>query len=396
MEVGLNPLKLITLTIHRQYLALAWLAACQTSVIGTSLAADIPPALSIRLVDGPSNDALELGFDNPPGYQLFVEETEDFSNWTYLHRFWTGDGNRESLVLPRESPARFFRLSAYPTPADEWVTAAANTPFASYRLFFSEAIARPVSFHILLPAAYASEPTRRFPVIYWLHGANAGVLGVHPIGQLYTTAMNNGLMPPAIMVFANGLPHGMWCDSKNGVTPMESIVINDLVPHLDRSFRTIATRQGRLIEGFSMGGYGAGRLGMKFAEKFRGLSMMGAGALQQDFLNDENALIPLDVREAIFADVYGNDADYFTAQSPRRQAELSVSSLPPGFVIRMIVGVDDPMLTNNQSLSTHFTSLNIAHFYRELPGVGHDALQILQGVGSANWQFYRSVFGVNP
>lgn len=356
------------------------------------LAADAPPVLTIQ----PAANQIELGFDKPPGLQLFLEETDDFAKWTYFPRFWVGGGGRESWVIPREGPTRFFRLSAYANPADEWVTSTANTTNAAYQLFYSNSIQRPVSFHISLPAAYITEPNRRFSVIYWLHGASAGVSGVAPISQLYSNAMNLGLMPPTIMVFANGLPHGMWCDSKNGVTPLESMVIHDLIPHIDGNFRTIATRQGRLIEGFSMGGYGAGRLGLKFAEKFRGLSMMGAGALQQDFLNDENALIPLAVRETIFANVYGNDSDYFSAQSPRRQAELSANSLPQGFAIRMVVGVEDPMLTNNRELSAHFNSLGIAHFYRELPGVGHDALQLLLGVGPANWQFYRSLFGMSP
>jgi esterase/lipase superfamily enzyme len=124
--------------------------------------------------------------------------------------------------------------------------------------------------------------------------------------------------------------------------------------------------------------------------------MMGAGPLQSDFLNDENALVPLSARQTIFAEVYGNDADYFEAQSPRRQAELSAASLPQGFSIRMIVGAADPMLTNNRALSAHFDTLGIPHFYRELPGIGHDPMQVLQGIGPANWLFYRTVFGTGP
>lgn len=361
-----------------------------------TLASELPPPLTIVASAGSQSASIQLGFDKPPGFQVFLEESSQLSRWSFLPTFWTGDGTRESLTLPRESTARFFRLSRHPNPAHEWVTATANTGNAAYRLFHSHSIGRPVSFHIHLPSAYASEPNRRFPVIYWLHGSGAGVSGVAPISQLYANAMNLGQMPPVILVFANGLPNGMWCDSKNGVTPMESILIHDLIPHVDASFRTIATREGRLIEGFSMGGYGAGRLGLKFAGLCRGFSMMGAGPLQSDFLDDPNALVPLSARETIFAEVYGNDAGYFEAQSPRRQAELSAASLPQVFSIRMIVGAADPMLTNNRALSDHFNTLDIPHFYRELPGVGHDPMQVLQGIGPANWLFYRSVFGGTP
>jgi enterochelin esterase-like enzyme len=354
------------------------------------------PSLTILPLGGSPPNQVQLAFDKPQGFQVFLEESDNLSKWGYISKLWAGDGTSESLILPREPTARFFRVSHYPNPANEWVTATANTSNATFRLFYSQAIGRPVSFHIYLPTAYANEPTRRFPVIYWLHGAGAEVSGVAPISQLYADAMNLGNMPPAIIVFANGLPNGMWCDSKNGLTPLESIVINDLIPHVDGTFRTIASREGRLIEGFSMGGYGSGRLGLKFAGLFRGLSMMGAGALQLDFLNDENALIPLPVRETIFAEVYGNDPQYFDAQSPRQQATLSAGSLPTGFAIRMIVGDADPMLTNNLALSAHFNTLGINHSYRELPAVGHDPLQVLLGIGPANWLFYRSLFGGAP
>ncbi len=372
------------------------LFAGMAAAMTVSLASDAPPVMTILPAGSSPPNQIELGFDKPQGLQLFVEESENLARWTYLSRFWDGDGTHQSLLQPRESPGRFFRLSHYPSPEHEWVTATANTSNASYRLFYSNSVQRPVSYHVHLPAAYANEPNRRFPVIYWLHGAGAGVAGVPPISQLYANAMNLGLMPPVIMVFANGLPYGMWCDSKNGVTPMESIVMNDLIPHVEGSFRTIATRQGRLIEGFSMGGYGAARLGLKFAGHFRGLSMMGAGALQLDFLNDPTALIPLSVRETIFADVYGDDTAYFEAQSPWRQAEQSAGSLPQGFSIRVIVGTADAMLTNNRALTSHFDTLDINHFYRELPGVGHDPMEVLLGIGSANWLYYRSLFGVVP
>ncbi len=380
--------------IFRMLLRLVLPFACAGTM--TSCMASDVSLLSIQPFNPLRPDEVALAFDKPAGFQIFVEESGNLSQWTYLSRFWAGDGTLGSVALPRESPGRFFRLSTYPNPVDEWVTATGNTGNAGYRLFSSSVIGRPVSFHIHLPAAYASEPDRRFPVIYWLHGAGAGVTGVAPISQLYANAMNLGLMPPVIMVFPNGLPHGMWCDSKNGVTPLESILINDLIPHVDAAYRTMATPEGRLIEGFSMGGYGAARLGLKFAGMFRGFSTMGAGALQLDFLNDETALIPLAVRETIFANVYGNDTAYFEAQSPWRQAEQSADSLPPNFTIRMAVGDADSMLTNNRALSAHLETLDIRHSFRELPGVGHDPMQILLGLGPANWQFYRSLFGQVP
>lgn len=121
----------------------------------TGFAAEAP-SLSILPLNPLRPDEVDLAFDKPAGCQMFAEESGNLSKWTFLSRFWAGDGMRESLSLPRESPGRFFRLSAYPNPQNEWVTATANTNNAAYRLFFSHEIGRPVSFHILLPAAYSS------------------------------------------------------------------------------------------------------------------------------------------------------------------------------------------------------------------------------------------------
>ena len=58
---------------------------------------------------------------------------------------------------------------------------------------------------------------------------------------------------------------------------METIILKELVPHIDETYRTLASRQGRLIEGFSMGGYGAARLAFKHHEIFGAASILARG-----------------------------------------------------------------------------------------------------------------------
>jgi enterochelin esterase-like enzyme len=45
-------------------------------------------------------------------------------------------------------------------------------------------------------------------------------------------------------------------------------MIDDLIPHVDATYRTIAAREGRAINGLSMGGFGALVLGLKHPEMF--------------------------------------------------------------------------------------------------------------------------------
>ncbi len=299
----------------------------------------------------------------------------------------------------QEDAEQFFAAARRPDAADRggagffgggsrWVTAPMEAEGVQFRTFNSRTVGEKVSYHVFLPPAYEEQPDRRFPVIYWLHGLGPGINGIPFISRFYGEAMAAGEMPPAIIVFANGLPRGMWCDAKDGSTPVESMLIRDLIPHIDRTYRTIATREGRMLEGFSMGGYGAARLGLKYPEMFRGFSMLGAGPLQLDFLEDRPGLQPLEMRRQLLDDVYGGDMQYFRAQSPWMQAKVSKGKLPKDFKIRMVIGSEDSSRDNNRALSDHLLSLGIKHEYIEVPGVEHEPIGTLSG--SRNAAFYRA------
>lgn len=355
---------------------------------------EVPPAVSIRIEEAQLPEHIAYPFEKPEGYDSFVHFSYDLLQCTFVSRLWPGDGNRERVAFYEETDRRFHRTGAHPVPTESWVTATANTERAEHRIFQSEAVGRPVSFHIYLPTMYPMNPEKRFPVLYWLHGSGPGIEGIPALCNFFGNAMDQGLIPPMIIVFPNGLSHGMWCDSKDGLTPIETVFIDDLIPYVDANFRTIASREGRIIEGFSMGGYGAGRLGLKYATLFRAFSMMGAGPLQYpDFLVDDPNLQPLSLRRMLFEIVYGSDMEYYQDQSPWRLAEQMADLLPHDLSIRIMIGNEDSMLENNRALRDHFVELGIVHQYRELPGVGHQPMLTLIAIGPENWDFYSSVFG---
>ena len=122
---------------------------------------------------------------------------------------------------------------------------AGQAPIASYRIY--------------LPPDYETSGTRRYPVIYFMHGSL--VDSKRPIVAGYVArvdaAIRSGVMPPTIVVMPQGLNQNRWMDSRDGTKPMESVIMKNLIPHIDATYRTIATREGRAIEGHSMGGFGA-------------------------------------------------------------------------------------------------------------------------------------------
>jgi enterochelin esterase-like enzyme len=271
--------------------------------------------------------------------------------------------------------------------APEWVTAPVAAPNVSQQVFFSAAVGAPVSYHVYLPDAYATQPQRRFPVLYWLHGSNSVLTGIAPVSAYFDAAIDAGRIPSLILVFANGLPQGMWCDAESGLQPVESMVVDDLLPEVDARFRTLSQASARLVEGFSMGGYGAARLALLYPDRFGAASMLGAGPLQLDFLVDDPNLQPIEVRQRILAEVYGNSPAVFEARSPWRLAEQYPPA--PGYRLRQIIGTLDFTLGPNRDFQAHLDELGIAHNYIEVPNVGHSVPGIINTLGDGFWAFHR-------
>ena len=279
--------------------------------------------------------------------------------------------------------------------AQQWVTPPVSAPRVQQVIFSSAAVGGPVSYHVYTPPTYDSDPTRRFPVLYWLHGSNSVLPGIAPMSAWFDSAIANGRIQPMIVVYPNGLPLGMWCNWANGAARVEDMVIQDLIPDVDARFRTTASRQGRIIEGFSMGGYGAARLGFRHIQLFGGISMLGAGPLQLDFLTDvPGSPVTPQQRAQIYRDVYGNDQTIYLAQSPWMLAEVHRDAmLASGIPIRQLIGGSDFSLPANLDFRQRLNDLGIPHSFFNPAGIGHDALGLLNAYGESNWAFYHSVFG---
>jgi enterochelin esterase-like enzyme len=290
--------------------------------------------------------------------------------------------------------ASFVSIAVAQGPS--WVTPAVRAPRVAHHPFESSATQSKVSFHAYTPEVYEVEKERRFPVLYWLHGTGGGLAGIAPVSAWFDAAIREGKMPPVVVVFPNGLVASMWCDSKDGTVPMETIVVKELIPHIDATFRTLAKREGRIIEGFSMGGYGAARLALKFPEVFGAASCLAGGPLDLDFQGPRTRANPAE-RENILRMTFGGDLDYFRAQSPLTLAEKQTAAVRGKVIMRVAVGSRDFTAALNRDFSTLLKKLEIPHTYLEVPGVGHETLPLLRGMGEDQWQFYRSALApVSP
>lgn len=310
-----------------------------------------------------------------------------------------------NLVVARQTPKDttnfedsefLWRLLGRPAPTNAdlgpkpiWTTPEMRGPRTSYHTFASETAATEVSYHLYTPAAHEADPERRFPVLYWLHGGGEkGWLSVPAVSRYFDERIEAGEVPPMFIVFVNGLVKGMYCDWKDGSVKLETIIIEELLPHIDATHRTIASGDGRLIEGFSMGGYGAGRLGFEYPELFAGVSLLGAGPLQPRL--EQTPRVGIRGREVILSTIFGDDQDYYYVQSPWHLAEAGAGKLREGGQrIRQALGDRDETFGFNRDFHEHLEGLGIPHEWIVLPGLGHDAMAVLEALRETDPNFYR-------
>ena len=131
---------------------------------------------------------------------------------------------------------------------------------------------------VFLPPTYARERTRRYPVIYALHGYSIGAAQwsqeIH-VPQTIEGAFAKGAKEAIVVLPDSKTVHnGSMYSSSVTTGDFETFIAHDLVSYIDSHYRTIPDRNSRGLVGHSMGGYGATRIGMKHADVFGGLYIM--------------------------------------------------------------------------------------------------------------------------
>ena len=131
---------------------------------------------------------------------------------------------------------------------------------------------------VFLPPSYARETSRRYPVVYALHGYSIGAEQwsheIH-VPQTIEGAFASGAAEMIVVLPDSKTAHnGSMYSSSVTTGDFERFVARDLVAYVDAHYRTIAARASRGLVGHSMGGYGASRIGMKHADVFGSLYVM--------------------------------------------------------------------------------------------------------------------------
>ena len=133
--------------------------------------------------------------------------------------------------------------------------------------YWSESNRRNIWIKVYTPPGYDAG-TERYPVVYNLHGAGGGSPQRQwkRAGATLKDAIENRKVRPMVYVFVNGMGDTFFLDYEDGSVKAETAIVRELIPFIDGRYRTIASAEGRAIDGFSMGGGGAIRIALKYPE----------------------------------------------------------------------------------------------------------------------------------
>ena len=147
-----------------------------------------------------------------------------------------------------------------------------------------------VGYCIYLPGHYKQQQfaERRFPVVYYLHGGRPGneTKSVR-LAEVIDRHIAAGDVAPMIYVFVNGGPVSHYNLPGRDDGQGEDVFIKELIPHIDKTYRTIAERDGRAIEGFSQGGRGTTRIMFKHPNLFCSAAPGGAGYATEKRISED-------------------------------------------------------------------------------------------------------------
>lgn len=240
----------------------------------------------------------------------------------------------------------------------------------------SKLMNRQMPYRVIFPRGYdAAAKENRYPVIYLLHG-----FGGHFDNWADKTKLAEYAASFDFLIVMPEGENGWYTD--NPAKPndrYESYIVQELIPEVDKNFRTLAARESRVIGGLSMGGFGALKFGLKYPDKFI-LAGSFSGAVAASSYRKLEELPPGALRDSIVG-VFGEPGS--EAHRANNLFKM-VGEAPPEKLVSLpflylSCGTEDQLML--LPLHRAFTELlaqrKIPHEYRQLPG-GH------------NWVFWNA------
>lgn len=235
----------------------------------------------------------------------------------------------------------------------------------THHTFFCRLYGHELGCIVYLPPDYDSS-TECYPVCYHLHGwmgsESSEIQTMHPV-----CADRN-----AITVFPNCSP---VIEDRESL-PVEEMLIQELIPLIDSTYRTKPSRESRSISGFSMGGGAAMFYGIRHPDLFSGVTAY-AGTYHHYFYYTDFRTVgaPIEKAPEFYQDLLL--ADVPLNKNILLQTTQQADILRSGMQLCMHIGTKDVLYCDNEIFRLHLQKLGIPFEYKTFEGAEHNLAAIL-------------------
>jgi S-formylglutathione hydrolase FrmB len=242
----------------------------------------------------------------------------------------------------------------------------------------SEKMKRDIKVAVVLPPGYEASAEKRYPVLYTLHGMGAPYAGFSEMTPLRKSLKDR----PMIVVSFDGDKMSWYLDApKKPESQFTTFFFEELIPHIDKEYRTKASAEYRGVTGFSMGGHG----GFHYMLSRPGV-LGSVSTLSAVFSFDDNQK---ERRMKIITPLLGpyeeNKEDYAKFRLyPRLEEHLKKGlGLPPIFIH---CGTEDHLIDESRGMANFLMQANRE---RKQAGKPPIVFQYKESPGEHKWPFWR-------
>ncbi len=232
---------------------------------------------------------------------------------------------------------------------------------------YSPSMKKTLKAAVSFPSSYA-DGTSRYPVVYLLHGGSGAFSDWH---QKVTEKgiVNQMAEEHQVLIITPGVgPASYYYDSPLlDSVRYETYMIQELIPFIDKNYRTLAQKESRAITGLSMGGHGAITLATKHPSLFTAAgSMSGVMNIDTDLWKVGEEFRNLRKKGQI--EMLG-EINYKAPLFNPYTAVGLVDQLKNQEISLIIdCGVDDFLIETNRQMHSLLMEKKIDHEYIERPG----------------------------
>jgi enterochelin esterase-like enzyme len=252
---------------------------------------ELPKSVTLDLSKGDNGYWLVTTDPLPPGFWYYSVVVDGFTTLDPSSKTYFGYARECSgIEIPGPDSLASAPLDVpHGTLRDVWYFSASTQAWRRAKVY--------------TPPDYDKQPAVRFPVLYLQHGAgenetswsNQGretfimdnLYSVRPTTRQMIVVNDNGIVPartpPNPAAAGRGRGRSM---ADNMFAEFGQILTTELIPYIDKNFRTVPDRDHRAFAGLSMGGAQAFRLGLAHLDTFAYLGAFSAAVANLDFAAD--------------------------------------------------------------------------------------------------------------